>query len=71
MTFAAPAKHRRAIAALPAFLDYLAEAQTFANATTSHLLGCAGIATPQMREFLVPVLDYYLARRPDRAGAAE
>lgn len=56
------ARERRALATLPVFLDYLAEAQAFDNASTVRLLGSAGIALPRPQDYLEPVLARYLAR---------
>lgn len=58
----APARAKRALDTLPLFLDYLAEPQQFENAHTTRLLEQAGIALPSVREYLAPVLRYYLSR---------
>lgn len=57
-----PAGTRRTLRTLPIFLDYLAESQSFANVETAALLEAAEIRLPRTRDFLVRVLDSYLAR---------
>jgi thioester reductase-like protein len=59
----APARNRRALAALPIFLDYLDEDQRFGNAETTALLEAAGIRLPERGATLDRVLDYYLRMR--------
>ena len=56
-----PANIRRALNALPIFLDYLAEDQSFGNQASSRLLQKAGICYPATTDYLDRVLDYYLA----------
>ena len=58
-----PADMRRALGTLPVFLDYLGTEQSFSNAHTRELLAAAGLRPPMPREFIGPVLDYYLSRR--------
>ena len=64
----APPAARRALAALPIFLDYLGETQVFSNRATRALLAGAGIAAPKPDRFLGPVLGYYLDRTYGRRG---
>jgi nucleoside-diphosphate-sugar epimerase len=56
-----PAKIRRALNALPIFLDYLAEDQSFGNRASSELLQKAGICYPATADYVDRALDYYLA----------
>lgn len=58
-----PTRQRRALAALPIFLDYLEETQEFGNDETSALLAGQGMSRPAPRDFLDSVLDYYFSRR--------
>ena len=58
-----PSRQRRALAALPIFLDYLEETQEFGNDETSALLAGHGIARPAPRNFLDGVLQYYFSHR--------
>ena len=62
-----PVVARRTLRTLPIFLDYLAEDQSFANVDTTALLEAAKIRLPRTREFLVRVLDSYLARNALRS----
>ncbi|WP_282756074.1 SDR family oxidoreductase [Desulfuromonas thiophila] len=55
-----PARTRRAIDTLPVFFDYLNEPQQFANDQTRHILHQAGIPIPPVRQYLAPVIRYYL-----------
>lgn len=55
-----PEEMRRALRALPLFLDYLDEAQGFANSETRKLLDPAGIPLPAAGSYLENVLAYYL-----------
>jgi hypothetical protein len=52
---------KRAINALPLFLDYLAEEQLFANENTRKMLESEGIELPVADSYLVKDLEYYLA----------
>jgi thioester reductase-like protein len=63
MGLVSPPKARRALAALPVFLAYLAENQGFANIETRRLLDGA-IRLPAPGSYLDAVFDYYLAHRP-------
>lgn len=55
-------KNRRALDALPYFLAYLKEDQSFANDQTLKMLGADGIALPKVEDYLERVLGYYLSR---------
>jgi thioester reductase-like protein len=59
---ALPAAPRRALAALPIFLDYLQSEQGFANAQTTALLEPAGIPLPKVGDYLPTILSAYLRR---------
>jgi len=68
-----PAPARRALNALPIFLDYLADNQAFANTATRRLLEPAGIVAPDPRDYLDRLFDYYFrqaAAAPDRSAPA-
>jgi nucleoside-diphosphate-sugar epimerase len=58
-----PPKIRRALNALPIFLDYLDEDQSFGNRASSELLEKAGIYYPTTTDYVDRALDYYLAHR--------
>jgi len=60
--FLAPAKARRALAALPVFLEYLAGKQVFPNVETRRVLNDV-LPLPAPRTYLDALFDYYLARR--------
>lgn len=64
-----PAPARRALNALPIFLDYLADRQAFANTATQKLLAEAGIALPRPQAYLPNLFSYYLAAQAGRAPA--
>lgn len=55
-------KKRRAILALPIFLDYLATKQAFQTTRTQKLLALAGLDIPAPQSYLEQVLDCYLDR---------
>jgi hypothetical protein len=57
-------RNRRALAALPIFLDYLAAEQVFGNIESTQVLSAAGIELPDMGKALDHVLTYYLKQRP-------
>jgi hypothetical protein len=59
---ALPAASRRALAALPVFLDYLQSDQGFANSQTTALLEPAGIPLPKVGDYLPAILSAYLRR---------
>lgn len=54
-----PAPARKALNALPIFLDYLADTQAFANAQTRRLLEPAGIVAPAPTDYLDRLFEYY------------
>jgi len=56
-------KTRRAILALPVFLDYLATRQVFQNVRTQKLLELARLDIPAPQSYLEQVLDCYLDRK--------
>jgi len=62
-----PADAKRALGTLPIFLDYLEGQQSFGNEQTQRLLAHAGLQIPVPREFVGPVLRYYLAQRGQHA----
>jgi thioester reductase-like protein len=64
----APPDAKRALGTLPIFLDYLGGEQSFGNDETRAVLARAGLSFPAPREFIGPVLDYYLSRRERRAS---
>jgi thioester reductase-like protein len=53
---------KHAIKALPYFLEYLAEAQSFANRNTSEILELAGIRIPVIEEYLTRNFQYLFAQ---------
>lgn len=56
----APTELRKAIAAMPVFLDYLEDNQAFANAETVAIAARHGIAVPNPNAFLDMTLNAYL-----------
>ncbi len=64
-----PAPARKALNALPVFLDYLADTQAFANDQTRRLLESAGIVAPVPSDYLDRLFDYYFRRGPARGRA--
>ena len=58
----APAPTRRALNALPIFLDYLADTQAFANHLTRSRLVPAGIVVPAVTDYLEHLFDYYFMK---------
>ena len=64
-----PAPARKALNALPVFLDYLADTQAFANAATQRLLAPAGIVAPAPTDYLDRLFEYYFQRDPARVRA--
>jgi len=58
-----PGRAGRSLDTLPYFLDYLEEAQMFANRRTSEFLATDGLYCPYVSQFLSPVLEYWFARR--------
>lgn len=61
----APADLRKALATLPIYLDYLADSQAFDDAEFLGWLAARGRSRPAPANYLVRILDYYLARRHD------
>ena len=59
-------KTRRALQALPVFLDYLASEQNFVNDETVSLIAGKGISIPPIRDYLGAILDFYLDSRCTR-----
>lgn len=57
-----PAKSRRALRALPIFLDYLSDTQAFANHETRQLLASADIKVPRVATYLDRLFGYYFAK---------
>ena len=58
-----PGRGSRSLQTLPYFLDYLDEAQAFANQGTADFLANDGLAVPRIEHFLPAILDYWYARR--------
>jgi thioester reductase-like protein len=58
-----PGRASRSLQTLPYFLDYLDEAQAFANQDTADFLANDGLAVPRIEHFLPAILDYWYARR--------
>lgn len=61
-TFAS-AHTRRSLDSLPYFLDYLDEAQLFANQRTTDFFASEGLESPPVEQFLPAILRYWYARR--------
>lgn len=53
---------RRALQSLPYFLDYLGEAQSFANEGAKEFFGADHVLPPPPEQFLTPVLQYWYGR---------
>jgi len=64
-----PPSGQRALSALPIFLAYLSDEQSFGNTATRNILGSAGIALPSVDGYLGNVLERYLRARPNEAMA--
>lgn len=62
LTCLVPAKSRRALRALPIFLDYLSDTQAFANHETKQLLVSADIDVPQVASYLNKLFGYYFEK---------
>jgi thioester reductase-like protein len=62
----APERHRKALATLPIYLDYLADQQGFGNPGYVAWLTSRGMSLPDPRDYLPRVLGYYLAGRGKR-----
>jgi thioester reductase-like protein len=58
-----PGRVGRSLDTLPYFLDYLDEAQLFANHDTADFFAQDGLAVPPVERFLPAILDYWYARR--------
>jgi hypothetical protein len=58
-----PGSTGRALASLPHFLDYLAEDQRFANASTAAFFTTEGLRPPPIASWLATVLEYWHARK--------
>jgi len=59
----APKQHRKALATLPIYLDYLADQQGFGNPAYSAWLASRDLTLPRPEEYLARVLGYYLDAR--------
>ncbi|MBT8341633.1 MAG: UDP-glucose 4-epimerase, partial [Desulfatitalea sp.] len=57
-----PPRHARAVKALPFFLAYFKERQTFGNTISRRLLEADGIGLPSADDYLDAILGYYLKR---------
>lgn len=62
----APAAVRRQLATLPVFLAYLATPQSFSGTQTAALAERDGIIQPRYRDYLEPVLTFYLDKKAPR-----
>lgn len=62
----APERHRKALATLPIYLDYLADQQGFGNPGYVDWLKSRGMSLPDPRDYLPRVLGYYLDERGKR-----
>lgn len=69
LRLASPAPARRALNALPVFLDYLADTQAFANDQTRRLLEPAGIVAPAPPDYVDRLFEYYFRQGPARVRA--
>ena len=58
-----PKRIRGSLGTLPYFLDYLEEAQVFANEATAGVLDPRGLSVPQPSTYLDKVLEYWMAHR--------
>jgi len=56
-------KAKRAIKTLPVFFDYLAERQSFANASTRVVLEPEGIKLPDIHKYIEAILAYYVGHK--------
>lgn len=59
----APPRARKALAALPIYLEYLADSQAFDDTQFRTWLAGRGRQRPAPMQYLSPVLDYYLTQR--------
>lgn len=57
----APARHRKAMATLPIYLNYLADRQAFGNPRFADWFAALGHAIPRWQDYLDRILDRYLA----------
>lgn len=62
-SLAASERTRKALESLPYFLDYLDEAQVFANDATSRFFASQRLESPPVPQFLPAVLEYWYPRR--------
>jgi hypothetical protein len=58
-----PERERRAVATLPIYLDYLSGIQQFGNETTTQRFAALGVATPDNRQVIARVLEYYVRQK--------
>lgn len=58
-----PERERRAVATLPIYLDYLSGIQQFGNEKTTQRLATLGVATPDNRQVIAKVLEYYVRQK--------
>lgn len=66
----APEQHRKSLATLPIYLDYLADQQGFGNPGYVAWLSGRGLSLPQPATYLPRVLGHYLSNRYPRASKA-
>lgn len=59
----APARHRKALATLPIYLNYLADRQAFGNPRFSEWFNAQGHAIPRWQDYLERILDRYLTEK--------
>jgi thioester reductase-like protein len=60
---------KKAVKALPLFLDYLSEEQSYANENTRKMLESEGIKLPMVAEYLVRNLEYYLSALSEKKSS--
>lgn len=59
----APSRHRKALATLPIYLNYLADRQAFGNPRFSEWFSAQGHAIPRWQDYLERILDRYLTEK--------
>lgn len=59
----APARHRKALATLPIYLNYLADRQAFGNPRFSDWFSAQGHAVPRWQDYLERILNRYLTEK--------